>query len=140
MVITAADVSALAVNICNPNIHITLELQDQDNSEHAKNAGVNDFITPAAYQGSLLAQSASSPGVAELFSQLLTNPNNYVQRKPVEQSFVGNTYLSLVQHFTQQGNIAVLGLARDQQIVLSPDANDCIQSSDEMLLLVSRPS
>ena len=131
---------ALAVNICNPNIHITLELQDKSNSEHAKNAGVNDFITPTAYQGSLLAQSASSPGVAELFSELLTNPNTYVQRTIVSESFIGNTYLSLVQHFTQKGNISVLGLARNQKIILSPDANDCIQESDEMLLLISKSS
>ncbi len=129
---------ALAVNICNPNIHITLELQDQENSEHARNAGVNDFITSTAFQGSLLAQSASSPGVAELFSQIFINPQTFIQRIPVEEIFVGNSYLSLVQHFTEKGDVAVLGLARDEQILLSPNADYCIQSSDELLLLISR--
>ena len=67
---------ALALNVCNPNLHTTIELQNPDNIEHAQNAGANDFITATAYQGALLAQSASSPGVAKRFCKDLHRSGN----------------------------------------------------------------
>ena len=128
---------ALAINICNPNTHITIELQNPDNIEHAKNAGANDFITPTAYQGSLLAQSAASPGVSEIFSQIFVEPEHFIQRIDISPDWVGETYLSLVQIFTREQRGTLLGIQREHQSLLSPDPTISIQATDTLLILTS---
>lgn len=130
---------ALAINICNPNLHTTIELQNPDNIEHARNAGANDFITATAYQGALLAQSASSPGVAKIFEKMFIDPETYLHYTPVPSAMIGKTYLTLVQFYTKQQNGVILGLSYNGQITLSPNP-DLILTIDYKILTLSTPS
>ncbi len=129
---------ALAINICNPNLHTTIELQNPENIEHARNAGANDFITATAYQGALLAQSASSPGVADFFARIFIDPETYMEKSTLPDELIGKTYLELVQHCTKEQIGAVLGLSIDDQILLSPPADTILIATHRILLLSSQ--
>lgn len=126
---------ALAINICNPNMHTTIELQNPENIEHAKNAGVNDFITPSSYQGSLLAQSAASPGVSEIFSQIFVESEHFIQRVELCPDWIGHSYLSIVQLFATDNRGTLLGIQRNQQSVLSPAPDLTMEQTDVLLVL-----
>ena len=126
---------ALALNICNPDLHTTIELQNPDNIEHAQNAGVNDFITATAYQGALLAQSASSPGVAKIFAKIFIDPETYIHYVPVPESMVGQPYLTLVQFYTAEQMGSILGVSCNEQIDLSPDPATPMTADHKILTL-----
>ncbi len=126
---------ALAIKISNPSLHITIELQDPNNIEHASNAGATDFITATAYQGALLAQSASSPGVAKIFARIFIDPQTYMEKVDVPSELIGQNYLSLVNHCVQTRLGAVLGLSQFDQILLSPPPDTIIQASHQVLML-----
>lgn len=128
---------ALAINICNPEMHVTIELQNPDNIEHATNAGAQDFITPTAYQGSLLAQSAASPGVSKIFSQIFIEPEHFIQRIEPAPEWMGESYLSLVQIFAREQRGTLLGIQRNNQSLLSPAPDLLIESTDALLILTS---
>ena len=128
---------ALAINICNPEMHVTIELQNPDNIEHATNAGAQDFITPTAYQGSLLAQSAASPGVSKIFSQFLSNQNISFKESNQLLEWMGESYLSLVQIFAREQRGTLLGIQRNNQSLLSPAPDLLIESTDALLILTS---
>lgn len=130
---------ALAINICNPNLHTTIELQNPDNIEHAKNAGATDFITATAYQGALLAQSASSPGVAKIFEKMFIDPETYLHYAEVPQAMIGQTYLSLVQLYAQDQRGSILGLSHKEQVSLTPNPN-LILTTDHKILTLSTPT
>lgn len=130
--------TALALNICNTNLHITIELQDPANIEHARNAGANDFITATAYQGALLAQSASSPGVAKIFARIFIDPETYMEKVDPPVEMIGKTYLELVQQCTQTQMGAVLGLAMVDDILLSPTPDTIILPAHQVLMLSSQ--
>ena len=126
---------ALAINICNPNLHTTIELQNPDNIEHAQNAGVKDFITATAYQGALLAQSASSPGVAKIFAKIFIDPETYIHYVPVPESMIGQPYLTLVQFYTAEQMGSILGVSCNEQIDLSPDPTTQMTADHKILTL-----
>ncbi len=126
---------ALAIKICNPTLHITIELQDPNNIEHARNAGATDFITATAYQGALLAQSASSPGVAQIFARIFIDPETYMEKVDVPPELIGQNYLALVNHCVKVRLGAVLGLSHLDRIILSPSPDTIIQASHQVLML-----
>lgn len=131
---------ALALNICNPNLHTTIELQNPENIEHAQNAGANDFITATAYQGALLAQSASSPGVAKIFAKIFIDPETYIHYVSVPKPLIGQPYLSLVEFYATKQMGSILGLSRNNDIDLSPDPQTLMTSEHKILTLSTSQS
>ena len=121
---------ALALNICNPELHTTIELQNPENIEHAQNAGVNDFITATAYQGALLAQSFQS-WCCQNLCKIFIDPETYLQYVLFPNSLINQPYISVVNYATKQLG-AILGLSWNEQIDLSPDPQtvrpQCIKS------------
>ena len=70
--------TALAVERRNPKVHTIIELMNSENSRHARHAGVNEVMISGSYTGAMLAQTAVSPGLTSVFSQLFHNENVWI--------------------------------------------------------------
>lgn len=124
----------LAIKLCNPTLHTIIELQNPANIQHAKNAGANEFITPHQYKGSILAQSASSPGVAKVFATIFGDKDTYFYQYRIEENFVGGTYLELIQKVTKADH-SPIGILRQEKPLLAPAPSLQIEIDDYLILL-----
>ena len=126
---------ALAVEICNPKVHSVVELQNPENEHHAKNAGVDEIIVTSTYQGSILAQSASSPGVSKVFSELFGLTSTSIHQEKINDILIGKKYAEVVQWYTTEEIGAILGIIRDEVPMLAPKASLELQDNDLLVVL-----
>ena len=124
----------LALKICNPNLHTIIELQNPDNIQHAKNAGANEFITPHQYKGSILAQSASSPGVAKVFATIFGDKDTYFYQYSIDKEYVGMEYLEIIKEIIEKDHTPI-GLIRDGKTILAPSPFLEIEENDLLIFL-----
>jgi voltage-gated potassium channel len=126
---------ALAVEICNPKVHSVVELQNPDNIHHAKNAGVDEIIISSTYQGSILAQSASSPGVSRVFSDIFGITNTIVKQEPPLSEWIGKSYAEVSSIYINGNLGSTLGIIRTNEPILAPAGTDKILEGDLLVVL-----
>jgi Trk K+ transport system NAD-binding subunit len=126
---------ALAVEICNPKVHSVVELQNSENKHHAKNAGVDEIIVASTYQGSILAQSAASPGVSVVFSEIFGLTTTSIYQEPITEILFGKKYTEVVQWYTNENIGAILGIIRDGSPILVPKPSLELKEHDKLVVL-----
>ena len=124
----------LAIKICNPDVHTIIELQNEDNIQHAKNAGANEFIIPKRYKGSLLAQSAASPGIAQVFTKLFGDKKTFLYQEELKKEWIGLPYIDVLLAILDNEH-SLLGIIRNQEPMLSPSPDLVLQKDDHLILL-----
>lgn len=124
----------LAIKLCNPDLHTIIELQNPNNIQHAKNAGANEFITPHQYKGSILAQSASSPGVAKVFATIFGDKDTYFYHYRIEEELIGMEYIDAIKEVIEADH-SPIGILRQDKPILAPSPFLPLEEGDLLIFL-----
>ncbi len=87
----------LAIDAINPNVHVIVELLYSRSETYFKYTHVNEIICLEQLAEKLLAQSALTPGLSQVYMDLLTQSldTNEIYQEPVPDQFIGKSYREL---------------------------------------------
>lgn len=85
---------ALAIDAINPNVHVIVELLKSRSETYFKYTHVNEIVCLEQLAEKLLAQSALTPGLSQVYMDLLTQSldTNEIYQEEVPEAFLGMTY------------------------------------------------
>jgi voltage-gated potassium channel len=130
--------TTLAVESRNPKLHTIVELLNDANVPHARNAGADEVVVSGAYTGTMLSQSAQSPGVSDVYRDLFRpGAGSAVVEEDVPTQWHGRAYSELVSAWVSEGLGAAIGYRRDGVVVLAPGVGVMLQPGDRAVLIRS---
>lgn len=105
----------LAVDSINPNIHTIVELVKSSSQMYFQYTHVNEIICLEQLAERLLSQAALTPGLSEVYMNLLTQSadTNEIYLEEVPKTFVGKTYEEVEQEIVaiEDKDIILIGWA-----------------------------
>lgn len=120
----------LAIDSINPNVHTIVELMKSSSEMYFRYTHVNEIICLEQLAEKLLAQTALTPGLSEVYMNLLTQSaeTNEIYLEDLPESFIGQTYEEVEKQVVSIKNkdIILIGWATDVkktvngEVVLSP--------------------
>jgi voltage-gated potassium channel len=127
--------TVLAIEKTNPSIVSCAELIDINNEEHLRRAGCNIVINASIIASRLMAMSLQNPVVNRIIGELVSQEGNEVYRIPVPQRYIGRSFIDTFPEMKKLYNIIPIGLERDGECLLNPDANLFLKVDDLLLVL-----
>jgi voltage-gated potassium channel len=123
----------LAIDSINPNVHTIVELVKSSSEMYFKYTHVNEIICLEQLAEKLLSQAALTPGLSEVYMNLLTQSldTNEIYLEELPDSFVGRSYEEVEKE--------IVGI-KDKDIILIGWATDVDTSSSRGILYLSSPS
>jgi len=84
----------LAIDSINPNVHTIVELVKSSSELYFRYTHVNEIICLEQLAEKLLSQAALTPGLADVYMNLLTQSSdtNEIYLEELPESFIGHTY------------------------------------------------
>lgn len=84
----------LAIDAINPNVHVIVELLSSNHEMYFQYTHANEIVCLEQLSEKLLAQSALTPGLSQVYMDLLTQSadTNEIYQEPVPDSFIGRKY------------------------------------------------
>ena len=121
----------LAIDSINPNVHTIVELIKSSSEMYFKYTHVNEIICLEQLAEKLLSQSALTPGLSEVYMNLLTQSldTNEIYLEELPESFVGQTYEDVEKQIVS---------IKDKDIILIGWATDIEKRVDGEIVLNSR--
>jgi voltage-gated potassium channel len=105
--------ATLSLKTVNPKIRVYAHITDRENISHLRKARADEVIVSDAYTGFLLANYIVSPGVPQLFEQLLSlNAPQRIVRRMIPDELIGKTYQNLRQTYANVGAGILIGLGQ----------------------------
>ena len=127
--------TALAVERRNSALHTIIELINPENSRHAEHAGVDEVMIAGAFTGSMLAQTAASPGLTSVFTQLFQQENIWLTTSELPEGWEGITFAEAAAQSLKLQLGSLVGLLRDGESLLDPNMETTIKSEDQLVLV-----
>lgn len=107
----------LAIDSINPNVHTIVELIKSSSEMYFKYTHVNEIICLEQLAEKLLSQSALTPGLSEVYMNLLTQSldTNEIYLEELPGSFAGQTYEEVEKKIVsiKEKDIILIGWATD---------------------------
>jgi len=121
----------LAIDSINPNVHTIVELVKSSSEMYFKYTHVNEIICLEQLAEKLLSQAALTPGLSEVYMNLLTQSldTNEIYLEELPKSFVGISYAE-----AEQKIIAI----QDKDIILIGWASETAKQADGRAVLSSK--
>ena len=127
---------ALAIERLNPRVHTIVELLDQENVAHVRNASVDEVIVSGMYMGTMLSQTVQFPGLSDVFSSLFSvGEGTQVRQVPLPHDWVGQRFSEASRMCSELGLGVLLGYRRGTDLRMSPSATDILEASDSAVVL-----
>ena len=84
----------LAIDAINPNVHVIVELLSSNHEMYFQYTNANEIVCLEQLSEKLLAQSALTPGLSQVYMDLLTQSadTNEIYQEPVPPNFIGRSY------------------------------------------------
>lgn len=135
----AAVLTILALRRLNTTARISAELVEASNHEHLVAVGCDSVVDGAAISSALLVRAVRDAGVQEVVLDLISTAHGWeLYRMKIGADFVGRTYRELATSLLDRGS-SVIGLARDGQRLLTPDASTVLRGGDEAFVVSNDP-
>ena len=126
--------------------HIIAEAMNPQKVQHLVDAGVDEWVCSASYGLGILAQSALFGKISDVYQQLLTysaetNEIYLVDEDKYPPSFIGQSFQKIAEILNNDRNpenpCILLGLKRDEQVLLNPKKCDSvvIRSCDSLIVM-----
>lgn len=114
-------------------LHIVAEVQDNENAEHAKTAGVDEVIATTRLGFNLLAHAVHEPGTGRIMSDIVSvsSHNLYVGKRPVD--IPAGSFGEVATAIRKKTGSMVLGVRIDGEDLINP--HDGLFVPDDALLL-----
>lgn len=127
----------LAVDSINPSVHTIVELVKSSSELYFRYTHVNEIICLEQLAEKLLSQAALTPGLSDIYMNLLTQSldTNEIYLEELPDSFVGQTYEEVEKKVVaiKEKDIILIGWATDVEkridgkVVLSPGGEPIIE-------------
>lgn len=124
----------LAIESFNSDVYTTAEVLNPDNEFHFSNAGVDEIIVSGAYTGNLLAHSTINEGLGMVYNDLLTMEGNRLHMVPAPSSFMGKSFMEVLNLVNTKRNALLIGVYRDGETLLGAVV-DAIETDDVLIVL-----
>lgn len=109
-----------------PDSYIITELMDSENYDHAKMAGADEIIVKGSMSSLMIYNSVFAPGVAKLFSKLLTGDDGYrIQELVVDRKYFNGTCETFYRE-NEKGGSVVLAFRKGDEIKIRPLPSDLV--------------
>jgi len=124
-------------------IHIIAESIAPKNYEHLKKAGCNEIVSAGDFALRLIAQSALTPGLSKVYSNLITvsEETNEIYQLPVPPQYIGKTFEELGADVLKKRDMSnpsiLIGVKSEGKILLNPrkEQFDRFREHDEIYLV-----
>jgi len=107
----------LAIDSINPNVHTIVELIKSSSEMYFQYTHVNEIICLEQLSEKLLSQAALTPGLSEVYMNLLTQSSdtNEIYLEELPESFIGKTYEKVEQEIVgiKDKDIILIGWATE---------------------------
>jgi voltage-gated potassium channel len=127
--------TVLAIEKASPSIISCAELNDLNNEEHLRRAGCSIVINASIIVSRLLAMSLQNPAVNSIIKELVSQEGNEIYRISVPQRYVGQLFIDTLPEMKKSYGIIPIGIERDGQCLINPDASLPLKASDLILVL-----
>lgn len=127
----------LAIDSINPSVHTIVELVKSSSEMYFRYTHVNEIICLEQLAEKLLSQAALTPGLSEVYMNLLTQSldTNEIYLEELPESFIGHTYEEAEKKIVsmKDKDIILIGWATDVEkkvdgeVVLSPKGEPIIE-------------
>lgn len=126
----------LAVEQLNPGIHTIVELMNEENVYHVKNAGCDEVIVSGAYTGTMLSQAVQFPGVSDVFGDLFSpGKGSHLIDLPLGAEHRGKRFSEVSRSLFLEGKGILVGYRRRGELRLTPGEDEELGAGDRMILL-----
>lgn len=121
----------LAIDSINPNVHTIVELVKSSSRMYFQYTHVNEIICLEQLAEKLLSQAALTPGLSEIYMNLLTQSaeTNEIYLEELPETFIGRTYEEVEKE--------IVGIA-DKDIILIGWATDMQKTEDGFAVVNGR--
>lgn len=126
----------LAIERLNNSIHTIVELLNEENVYHVRNAGCDEVIVSGSYTGTMLSQVVQFPGISDVFGSLF-NPGegSQVHESALPEALVGKSFAEAsAQLFKDQQGI-LLGYRRAGELNISPRLDPQLKGGDTIIII-----
>ena len=133
---------ALAIEHLNPNAYTVVEVVDPRNVPHFRHANVDEVVCLNQFSEYLILQSLVSPGLSRMFRYLLEfGEGDEVYRVPMPSFYAGRTFQDLFLDLYQRQSIILLGVERNQEMIVNPKGEFRLEDGDALFLIApEKPS
>jgi voltage-gated potassium channel len=108
---STALLGVMSVRQLNRKAHLCAEVHEERFVQYMLRAGCNEVIHPGSFRRSLAAQSMLSPGVGNVFYDLLNfDQGVFLATEEVSERFVGRPFAELQQTYAGQQDVLLIGL------------------------------
>ena len=119
-----------------PDLYICAEVVSQENVEHIKNAGVDEFISSFEYTGNMLAHTIVNRGIAKVYSELLqSNVGNQLLKSTIDSNIIDKSFFECSKYYSEIKKSVLIGIEREEEFFLNPGHHFLIQESDSAILI-----
>ncbi len=131
----------LAVESINPDCYSCVEVIRSENRQHFARTKVNEMVVSAELTGALLASSATTHGLSQLVTDLVTHPVGHeFYGIPAPASLVDRTVGEALPELKHTHDaILVAVLSEGVRFDINPPAERVIRAGDRLLVIASEP-
>lgn len=130
--------TVLAIEQKNSKVHSIVELLNEENVFHVRNAGVDEIIVSESYTGTMLSQAIQNPGVSAVFRDLFdAGTGSQIRQVRLPHSFEGKHFSELMGAALKLKLGIPVGFRRGEEVVVSPLEDPLLRAGD-MLLVIDR--
>ncbi len=127
--------TVLAVEKSNSRIISSAELNDPNNAEHLKRAGCDIIINSTDITSKLLAMSLLNSSVTAVITDLVSGEGQELYHVPNPQKLSGSRFGDALVKLKNEYDIILIGLERNNESILNPQADFTLQSGDYLLVI-----
>lgn len=119
-------------------LHICAEILDPENVDHARVAGADEVLATALVGNSLLAHTASNPGVGSILNDLLLATRNNIYTSPMPPRMIEGellTFKVLQEKLRLEHEIMLIGVLHNDVLSLNPDSQHPVFVEDKIVYI-----
>lgn len=119
-------------------LHVCAEILDPENVEHARIAGADEVLATALVGNSLLAHTASNPGVGSILNDLLLATRNNIYTSPIPSGLIEGkllTFSHLQQLARDKYDVMIMGVIHGDELNLNPDTEQPVFNEDKIVYI-----
>lgn len=119
-------------------LHICAEILDPENVEHARVAGADEVLATALVGNSLLAHTASNPGVGSILNDLLLATRNNIYTSAIPTGLIDGkllTFKALQEKLRKDYDVMLIGVLHGDKLNLNPDAEQPVFNEDMIVYI-----
>lgn len=130
-----AILTTLAVKSQNPNVYTIVEILTREQLENARRAGADECIESTTLTGAVLVTSLLYHHMSDVLDDLLKfNQANQLCFQVTPRKQIGYPFSQVISALYEEGTL-LIGLKRNEQVLIHPPASMLIQENDELIVI-----